>query len=120
MSADNYTGGGHERQLIREIQNANHSVTQRDMEIIRLKAQISVLESELRVIKTGEEESKLRLLAIYERAELETKDLLERFPKFRDIHQQPCSEREYGAFWSLDILYWISDYCEGLIDEDDE
>lgn len=61
-----------------------------------------------------------RLKKVKKRADEEVADLLSRFPKFRDTHEQPTTEREYGAFWSLDILYWVQDYCEGFIDEYEE
>ncbi len=59
-----------------------------------------------------------RLVAIQERAIKQEKFLKEEHPKFTCPHAQPTTEREYGAFWSLDILYWIQDYCAGFIDDD--
>ncbi len=61
-----------------------------------------------------------RLIAIKKRAAEREKRFKEEYPKFVDTHEQPTTEREYGAFWALDELYWIQDYCDGLIDEDDE
>ncbi len=59
------------------------------------------------------------LEAIRKRVDVAVKNLLKRFPKFIDTHAQPNSNEEFGALWSLDILYWIQDYCESLIDEED-
>lgn len=61
-----------------------------------------------------------RLVAINEKATEQEKRLIKEYPKFADTHAQPTTEREYGAFWSLDVLYWVRDYCDGFIDTDEE
>ena len=61
-----------------------------------------------------------RLIAIKKRAIEREKLLKEVYPKFVDTHAQAATKEEYGALWSLDVLYWVQDYCDGFIDDDEE
>lgn len=61
-----------------------------------------------------------RLIAIKKRAAEQEKLLKEVYPKFVDTHAQPATGKEHGALWALDVLYWVQDYCDGFIDEDDK